>query len=177
VEQDYTHATARRQQFVLEGAPSRGRHCHSTPSLPAILSMDCHFFGIYMKLLLSLLPFSVTMTASPRARRGGGCARDAAARRRRTRPRGPRRPPPGTAPGRAHHHPSPPPPHLATTSATARVIDIGVLFGGVPIGTLFNRLPWVGRAVLTRPPLSPPARAELAGLARGRDRRRGTVLQ
>ena len=35
------------------------------------LSLGCHFFGICTVILLSLLSFSVKMTVSPRARRGG----------------------------------------------------------------------------------------------------------
>ena len=45
-------------------SPSPGRHCHSTLSVSVI---GCHSLGIYTVVLLSSLPFSVRMTASPRA--------------------------------------------------------------------------------------------------------------
>ena len=52
-------------QWAAAGAASRGRHCHSTLSLNAIV---CHSLGICTLILLSLLSFSVKMTASPSAK-------------------------------------------------------------------------------------------------------------
>ena len=54
-------------QWAAAGAASRGRHCHSTLSLNAIV---CHSLGICTLILLSLLSFSAKMTVSPLVRRG-----------------------------------------------------------------------------------------------------------